>query len=76
MLRFGCALFMPCDSNWIIIVVNMCSVSVRKCYKGEKPSVNLTLGRREEVESEMIPLSLLISESAATRVALMISELQ
>jgi hypothetical protein len=49
-------------------------VLARKCYKGEKPSVSFTLGQREEVQSEMISLLLLISESAATGVALMISE--
>jgi len=57
---------------WLLSVC--VQVLVRKCYKGEKPSVSLTLGQREEVKSETIPSPLSISELAAIWVALMISE--
>ena len=46
---------------------------VRNIGRG-KPSISLTLGRREKVKPETTTSSLLISESAATGVALMISE--
>jgi len=46
---------------------------VRNIGRG-KPSVSLTLGRKEEMKPETIPSPLLISESTATGVALMISE--
>jgi len=46
---------------------------VRNIGRG-KPSVSLTLGRREEVKPETTSSPLLISESAATGVALTNSE--
>jgi hypothetical protein len=57
---------------WLLLVC--VQVLVSKCYKGEKPSVSLTLGQREEVKSETIPSPLSIFELAAIWVALMISE--
>jgi hypothetical protein len=50
-------------------IVVMCT-----SFSEEKPSISFTLGQREEVESETIPLLLPICESAATGVALMISK--
>jgi hypothetical protein len=46
---------------------------VRNVGRG-KPSVSLTLGRREEMKPEMTPSLLPISESVPTRVVLTISE--
>jgi len=42
---------------------------------GGKPKVNLTLSQKKEVEPETIPSPLLIFESAATWIALMVSGL-
>jgi hypothetical protein len=42
---------------------------------GEKPKVNLTLSQKKEVEPETTTSPLLIFESAATWIALMISGL-
>jgi hypothetical protein len=69
---FGCSCLVIGLGLWLLSVC--VQVSVRKCYKGEKPSVSLTLGQKEEVKSEMNPPPLLISELAVTGVALMISE--
>jgi len=61
------------NDEWSVIRGVLCPSRVRSMSKG-KPSVSLTLGRKEVMKPETIPSPLLIFESTATWVAMMISK--